>query len=286
MREVQSLIEITPHVGTARDYLYSGASAERYRHGNCYAFHLFSGGGDGSYMTVAGRSIPIEKGTLVFIPPGVPHSFHVARASGVQSHNIYCDLWQTSDFVSDLPQFTFPPHEFRMETATLVRPCPELDALPTAESLAPYPHLFDNFAFISRIADQPRPYRQRTLDSLFTAWLLELHYTLFSHRPKDRRIVRILQEIQKSPERSASHEEWSRSCGLKKSYFYKLFKQETGMSLHEYVMDERLKKAAVMLQETSYTVTETAFLTGYSSVHHFSRRFTAKYGVSPSRYRK
>lgn len=278
--------EIIPHVGTARDYRYHGSLAERRRYGNCYAFHLFLGGGNRAYMKVDDQTIPLDKGTLVFIRPGTSHSFHVSPEFPISSQNVYCDLWQQERFASDMPQFTFPPSIYRPESATRQLPCAELDQLPVAVSLAAYPHLLDNFAYISRTAEQPRPYRQKLLDSLFYAWLLELHHILFSPQPRDRRILRILKEIEAHPEQSAGHEKWIRDCGLQKSYFYKLFKQETGMSVHEYVIQERLKKAAVLLQETTSTITEVAALTGYASIHHFTRQFTARFGVSPSKYRK
>ncbi|MFC5651206.1 helix-turn-helix domain-containing protein [Paenibacillus solisilvae] len=281
----QQLYEMTPHVGTARFYQYNGDVYERHRLGNCYAFHLFMGGGGHAFMRVEDRTIALDKGMLVFVRPGVGHSFHVSADDQVQSHNVYCDLWQQDGFISDLPQFTFPPNPYHSETGTLEATCPELDRLPVSVSLAAYPHLLDNFVYLSRTANEPRVYRQCMLDSLFYAWLLELHHTLFALRPKDQRILRILRKIDAHPERAACHVEWSKACGLKKSYFYELFKQETGIPVHAYVVQARLKKAAAMLQETSRSVTSVAAELGYSSIHHFSRQFTARFGVSPSRYR-
>lgn len=278
------LSQMTPHVGTAREYLYRGHQAESHRYGYCYAFHLFTGGG--ATMKVGERTIPLDKGTLVFIRPGVPHAFHVSADAPVYSHNVYCDLWQWDNFVSDLVPFTFLPNAYQPANATLQPPCPELDRFPVVVSLAAFPHLFDNFAHLSRTAHEPRPFRQMWLDSLIFAWLLELHHALFSPYPKDRRILRILREIDAYPERTVNHEEWSEACGLKKTYFYKLFKQETGIPIHEYVIRERLKKAAVLLQETETPVTEVAELTGYSSIHHFTRQFKARFGVNPSQYRR
>jgi len=280
-----SLSELTPHVGTARDYRFTGYPAERNRYGNCYAFHLFAGGGEDACVKVDGMAIPIEKGTLVFIRPGVPHSFHIPASANVLSHNVYCDLWLRDGFVSDQPMFTFPPNRYRPELATLERPCPGLDRLPAAMSLAAFPRLYDNFAFISRTFDEGWSHRRPMMDSLFHAWLLELHDTLTAPRAKDRRIVRVLRDINADPERAARIESILAACGLKKSYFYKLFKEETGMPVHEYIIRKKLEKAAVLLQETDITVTEVAEMCGYTSVHHFSRQFKAKFGAPPPKSR-
>jgi AraC-like DNA-binding protein len=67
-----------------------------------------------------------------------------------------------------------------------------------------------------------------------------------------------------------------------KCAFKTLFK----LPVHKYLMEERMKKAKVMLEEGSLTLFEIAILCGYQSQAAFSKEFRKKYGVAPSFYLK
>lgn len=61
-----------------------------------------------------------------------------------------------------------------------------------------------------------------------------------------------------------------------------------GISLEQWLITERLAKARRMLASTRYdrlTVAAVATRCGFSSPSHFSRRFQAAYGVTPSEWR-
>ncbi|GGZ02733.1 helix-turn-helix transcriptional regulator [Streptomyces poonensis] len=64
---------------------------------------------------------------------------------------------------------------------------------------------------------------------------------------------------------------------------------EAGISLEQWLITERLGKARQMLASARYdrlTVAAVATRCGFSSPSHFSRRFRAAYGVTPSEWRR
>lgn len=65
-----------------------------------------------------------------------------------------------------------------------------------------------------------------------------------------------------------------------------IFRKTTGTSVCGYVEKLRMEKAEKLLNETNITITETAFLCGYSDPDYFSCRFSRYYGKSPSKFRK
>ena len=71
-----------------------------------------------------------------------------------------------------------------------------------------------------------------------------------------------------------------------KSYGYALFKKHLGASFRMCLRDVRLTKAEEALKNTSYTLSEIAYLCGFASLSTFSRVFKEKYGDNPSTYRK
>lgn len=68
-------------------------------------------------------------------------------------------------------------------------------------------------------------------------------------------------------------------------WFRKAFKKVVGTSPNKYQQNLKIEKASQMLRETSMTISEVAFKTGYESEFYFSRIFKRKTGFSPSSYR-
>lgn len=58
------------------------------------------------------------------------------------------------------------------------------------------------------------------------------------------------------------------------------------LSFGEYIRKLRIEKAIEMISFSSHTLTEIAYLTGFSDQSHFTRIFKAHTGKNPSTYRK
>lgn len=77
----------------------------------------------------------------------------------------------------------------------------------------------------------------------------------------------------------------ARALGVSASYLNRLCRRGYDLSLMGRVERLRLAWAASQLRSGSASLTHLASLAGFSSLHHFSRRFKAVYGLAPSRYR-
>lgn len=73
-------------------------------------------------------------------------------------------------------------------------------------------------------------------------------------------------------------------CDMSEVYFRRLFLQSFQMSPKEYIIQKRLEYAKTLLSTGDFAVSEVAVLCGYEEPCHFSREFTRRVGVSPSRY--
>jgi len=87
-------------------------------------------------------------------------------------------------------------------------------------------------------------------------------------------------------ERPPSMEELAGWAGYSPSRFRVLFRQDTGLSPARYFHNIRMESAAETLRESVLPVKEVALMHGYANVSHFSRAFSAHYGMGPGRYRK
>ena len=82
-----------------------------------------------------------------------------------------------------------------------------------------------------------------------------------------------------------SARELTRVFHYNEKYLGRLFKQETGSTLHEFINNERLLRAEQFLRETNDTVLSVSERVGFNNVTYFNRLFKKKHGCSPAAYR-
>jgi transcriptional regulator GlxA family with amidase domain len=78
----------------------------------------------------------------------------------------------------------------------------------------------------------------------------------------------------------------SNEMAMSRTQLYRKFRSLTNMAITEYMRYLRLQRAKQMLNETTLTVAETAYRTGFKNVSHFSRVFKREFGENPSTVRK
>jgi AraC-like DNA-binding protein len=125
--------------------------------------------------------------------------------------------------------------------------------------------------------------------------LREIHYRLLlsplgrmlrnllvadSHASRIAKAIRMLRAEFRAP---LSVSELARTAGMSASSFHQHFKSVTGTTPLQYQKDLRLIEARALLRSGAHAVSDTAFAVGYESPTHFSRDYSRKFDVPPSR---
>ena len=74
--------------------------------------------------------------------------------------------------------------------------------------------------------------------------------------------------------------------GCASHYLSRLVKLETGKTLLLHLRAMRVEKAAELLSNRQFNITEVAYEVGYQSLSHFSKAFALEKGMTPSRFQK
>ena len=78
----------------------------------------------------------------------------------------------------------------------------------------------------------------------------------------------------------------ARHVDMSPSYLTALFQKHLAISPAEYIRRVKLQESKRLIRENKLNFTEIAADLQYSTVHHFSRQFKEKFGLTPSEYAK
>lgn len=73
---------------------------------------------------------------------------------------------------------------------------------------------------------------------------------------------------------------------LSPNYFHKLFTQVTGITPHQYIINQKINAAKKMLLESDATITDIIINCGFSSQSYFNAIFKREVKITPNDYRK
>ncbi len=148
----------------------------------------------------------------------------------------------------------------------------------------PVQNLMENllWTMISDHANR-RGIAQMTL-GLLMAELLEHTDSLRFFSPEEEMIVKVLRYIEEHY-RDGSLTELSQLTHYDFSALSRLIRGKTGRTYTELVQEKRLSQAAWFLTNTGKRVDEISQLVGYENISYFHRLFSARFGLSPRRYR-
>lgn len=106
------------------------------------------------------------------------------------------------------------------------------------------------------------------------------------HKSGTVAIGRVRQYVEQHITEEFTREDIAAHIHLNPTYLSRMFKKETGVSLSDYVIQQRMQKAKKLLEETNLKVVHVAEAVGYYHLPHFTTMFKKVVGITPQHYRK
>ncbi|EOU1121832.1 AraC family transcriptional regulator [Clostridium perfringens] len=134
----------------------------------------------------------------------------------------------------------------------------------------------------------------RSDDILLLKELYSLLYALIEEFPKpfeykDKELHTYIQDalnfINSNYMHSITVQEIADYVNLSRSYLYKMFIKNLGISPQRYLINLRMYKATLLLKGTKFPIGEVASSVGYSDSLLFSKTFSKHFSMSPLNYR-
>lgn len=105
-------------------------------------------------------------------------------------------------------------------------------------------------------------------------------------REESRRIQKVKQFIEEHYTEELGLSQIADLAGMSPVAFSRFFRQRTGGTLTDYIVDIRLGHAARLLVDTDKNVSEICYECGFNNLSNFNRAFKSKRGSSPREFRE
>ncbi len=103
--------------------------------------------------------------------------------------------------------------------------------------------------------------------------------------PKEK-LDRAIDYIHAYLEKNLSLEDMAAELGMSQYYFCHLFKRSMGISPYQYLIQQRLERAKILLSQSKKTINTIATECGFASQSHLTRYFRRHTGVTPGQFRQ
>lgn len=102
----------------------------------------------------------------------------------------------------------------------------------------------------------------------------------------NHKLRQAIEYIHENLEKNLTLAEIATVVGMSMYHFSRMFKQSTGFSPHQYVMNCRIEKAKNLLTRTEEAIDQIFQQVGFQSQSHFTNVFRKLIGITPNAYRK
>lgn len=219
-------------------------------------------------LVVNDKTQIVKKDSIILFPPHLPQHYYYQK-----SHKsiIYWVHFSGRDVDKILKHYKISPSE----TVFYIGVCLNL------------PTLFNQI--INELQLRNEKYEEMTVYKL-NEILLYINRALDNSSIKDNDTSTLIKSAKlyfnENYNQDINIKSYANSLNMTPCWFIQKFKELTGVTPTQYILNVRITNAQNLLRYSKYNVSETATAVGYTNTFYFSRIFTKHTGISPSEYKK
>lgn len=218
------------------------------RHSHSYHEIVFYVYGQGQ-LCIGQTQYAITNGTYCFVPRGVPHD----EVHEDESHVVYIGFDTANDYL-------LPPAKLYTDGESAV--------------------VLNDLTAILRETSKQDEYLEMMMNALLNVLLIHIARHVNPPAVVEHSLAYAIAYIREYYNQAIILNDLARNSGYSYSRFQHRFKEETGMSPKQFIIEERLQNAYKLLPGKSCT--EVAYICGFSTPAQFTMFFQRRFGVNPS----
>lgn len=221
----------------------------------------------------------LQKGDSMFIPAGYPGSWRCPTKEINRPKKQQLHIWLKPELIKQAA-----------EASEL-----DIDRLDLVNSFGQQDSQLHHIAMLLLAELQTNALMgQLYVESLTQVLVIHLlrHYSTFTQpitfenrSLSNTRLQQAIEYIHAHLDRELSLAEVARVVNISPTYFANLFKRAMGISPHQYVVQQRVERAKLLLLKTDLAIADIALQVGFSNQSHLTRHFKRLIGVTPKQVR-
>lgn len=250
---------------------------------DCRLFSMISGKG---FIIIEDKRYPIVPGMVVLFSAGTEYVWEIEE---VKYYAVNFDY--THNF-SSITESIHPIHsDVFSEKLIVERPeFEDVEILNKPIIIYDAPNIGNLISEITTEFSMSEEHKDMLLSAFLKAAITSV-VRMSQRRPKmkeskaQKLVSDIISYINLNYECSVSNEDIAEKFHFNSAYLNRVFRENTGISMHEFVVGCRIASAKEMLRSQEIAIGEVAEKCGFSSFYHFTKTFKKKTGITPSEYR-
>lgn len=241
-------------------------------------FYILEGSGE---IQLDCKAYPFAPGSIILFPRGTSYTLPKVRTTLIGLNFDYC-------FHADTNKRILHP-VFKGQVQEPLTPEVVFEDVPMLNApliLHDAKQLYAKLSEICEVFSKQKRFADRICSGLLIAVLSEILLLTNVPQQSENLIDTIIDYIAQNYALPLSNNDIGKKFGYHPNYINRLFLKQTGVSMHQYILNYRLAQALTQIGYTKLPITDIAQQCGFGDYAYFSRLFKNRNGISPSEYRK
>lgn len=227
-----------------------------------------------------------KAGDLFYYGPTVPHTFSAEPSDPFLLTGFHFDFTQTFKDIRVYPIGSLVPSLFDYNLVTEEVCFTDFVGFPVYMNIRTDSRIRELLLDMADEYEKERIFFNNCINGLFLKWIFIVarHVIALQEGMEGRDIVlsQIVQFIQSHYYENLTNEELGEIFHFHPNYLNQMMLIHTGMTIHQYVIQLRIKRALNLILNTDKSICDISLEVGYEDIHYFSRLFKRKTGYTPS----